>query len=111
MVSVFWEYKRETRDARERFKSYLNTFGENRVAQQELLECLSIDECRVCLGKGQNICNNTSTGVILRSPGYRESWNVKKQKKKIKYIYTSTLTPNWEMSQVSKPKRAGRSER
>ena len=111
MVSVFLEYKRETRDARERFKSYLNTFGENRVAHQERLECLSIDEGRVCLGKGQNTCNNTSTGVILRSPGYRESWNVKKRKKKIKYIYTSTLTPNWEMSQVSKPKRAGRSER
>ena len=73
MVSVFWEYKRETRYARERFKSYLNTFGENRVAHQELLECLSIDEGRVCLGKGQNTCNNTSTGVILRSPGYRES--------------------------------------
>lgn len=51
MVSVFWEYKRETRDARERFKSYLNTFGENRVAHQELLEWLSIDEGRVCLGR------------------------------------------------------------
>ena len=111
MVSVFWEYKRETRYARERFKSYLNTFDENRVAHQELLECLSIDEGCVCLGKGQNTSNNTSTGVILRSPGYRENWNVKKRKKKIKYIYTSTLTPNWEMSQVSKPKRAGRSER
>ena len=81
---------RETRDAREKFKSYLNTYGDNRVAHQELLECRLIDEGRLCGGKGQNTCNNISTEVILRSPGYCENWNVKKRKKKNKihlYIY------------------------
>ena len=94
MVPVFWRYKRETLDARvyltvkeestssyfqHNLLSYLITYGDNshnRVAHQKLLECLSIDESCVwggAWGEGQNTCNNTSTEVILRSPGYREN--------------------------------------
>ena len=48
---------------------------------------LSIDVGRVRGGKGQNTCNNTCTEVILRSPGYRENWNVKNKEEENTFIH------------------------